>query len=135
MNNYDTVNLICSFIAAIGWLIVFSKHLAYRDMKFQAEAWKEISHVQGDRIKHLEAKLKAKFKQELEDLSKPKFEPKTIKLSEAGLARIEADMERKQGIRRDIQEKKLTIEEIEAKWGVTFLKELPYDKEAGHESI
>lgn len=64
---------------------------------------------------------------------KAKFEPITIKLSEAGLARLEADMQRKHGIRKDMQEKKLTVEQIEAKWGVTFLKELPYGKEAGHE--
>lgn len=64
---------------------------------------------------------------------KAKFEPITIKLSEAGLARLEADMGRKQGIRKDMQEKKLTVEQIEAKWGVTFLKELPYDKETSHE--
>lgn len=135
MNNYDTVNLICAIIAGGAWVVAFLKHLAYTKMESESEAWEETAKVWEAKAKDLETKLRAKFEQELKDLSKPKFEPKTIKLSEAGLARLEADMERKQGIRKDMQEKKLTVEEIEAKWGVTFLKELPHGKEAGHEHM
>lgn len=133
MNNHDTVNLICAIIAGGAWVVAFLKHLAYRDMKFQAEAWKEIAWVGKDRIKHLEAKLKAKFEQELEDLSKPKSE--IIVLSLSSSARLEDDIKRKEGIKKDMQERKLSIQEIEAKWGVTFIKDLPYDKETNHESI
>lgn len=60
-------------------------------------------------------------------MSKNKFEPKVLKLSPEAQARLEKDIERKQGIRKDIQQKKLTIEEIEAKWDVRFYRGLPYE--------
>lgn len=64
---------------------------------------------------------------------KAKFESETIVLSLSSSARLEDDIKRKEDIKKDMQGRKLSIPEIEAKWGVTFLNELPYDKEASHE--
>lgn len=127
MNNHDTVNLICAIIAGGAWVVAFLKHLAYKDMKYQAETWKEIFNAERDKAKHLEARLKAKFEQELKDLSKSK--PETIVLSLSSSARLEDDIKRKEGIKKDMQERKLSIQEIEAKWGVTFINLM----EASHE--
>lgn len=119
MNNYDTVNLICAIIAGGAWVVAFLKHLAYKEMKDAVKIWIELAEDREDRINNLETILKAKFEQELEDLSKSKSE--TIVLSLSSSARLEDDIKRKEGIKKDMQERKMSIQEIETKWGVTFI--------------
>lgn len=79
MNNHDIVNLICAIIAGGAWVVAFLKHLAYTKMESESEVWEETAKiweatakVWETKAKDSEAKLRAKFEQELKDLSKTK---------------------------------------------------------------
>lgn len=77
MNENDIVNLICAIIAASAWVIVFLKHLAYKDVKLQTETWKEVAKSWETSARLWEAAAKVRkvvFERQKENEIKKYFE-------------------------------------------------------------